>query len=152
MVFNARGLLVLVLIGFSAGCESKSGPQAIVEAVVPVSGTLTYKGQPLESYQVSFVPTDGRRAAVGTTDATGRFKMGTNAMGDGAPPGTHKVTVVWVPPTPADGAGLDAPIDDPALLPKPKVAIPEKYANADTSGLTQEVPAGGLNDLKIDLQ
>jgi hypothetical protein len=43
-------------------------------------------------------------------------------------------------------------IDDPSLLPKPSVQIPARYASPETSKLTQEVPAGGLTDLKIDLK
>jgi hypothetical protein len=43
------------------------------------------------------------------------------------------------------------PIDDPAEMPKPPVEIPAKYSNPETSGLTQDVPAGGVTDLKIDL-
>jgi hypothetical protein len=150
-----REMLLVVALAFAAllvGCDPSTGPKATVEAVVPVSGTLTYMGSPLENYQISFLPSDGRRPAIGTTDATGRFTMGTNLAGDGAPPGTHKVTVVWSPPTPPDGAGQETVIDDPALLPKPNVQIPAKYSSPETSGLTQEVPVGGLKDLRIDLQ
>jgi hypothetical protein len=89
-------------------------------------------------------------SASGVTDAEGKFTLGTNAAGDGAPPGMCKVAVVFEPPTNDTADGL--PIDNPNLLPKPKVAIPAKYSSAATSGLTQEVPADGLTDLKIDLQ
>ena len=127
------------------------GPKAHIEKVVPVSGTLTYNGQPLENYQVTFLPTDGRRAATGVADADGKFTMGTNKAGDGAPPGTHKVAIVWAPPT-TDLPGHEQIIDDPSLLPKPPVEIPAKYGNPETSGLTQEVPDEGIEDLKIDLK
>lgn len=152
MVREMRLVVAMSCAALFVGCESSTGPKATVEAVVPVSGTLTYKGEPLENHQISFLPSDGRRPAIGTTDATGRFTMGTNRAGDGAPPGTHKVTVVWSPPTPPDGAGQETVIDDPTLLPKPKVQIPAKYSSPESSGLTQEVPAGGLKDLRIDLQ
>jgi len=136
-----------------AGCGRGPGPVAVIEKVVPVSGTLTYQGKPLEGFQVALIPTDGRRPAIGVTDAAGKFTLGTNRAGDGAPPGSHKVAVVWVgPPSTEDNSVQGPVIDNPALLPKPPVKIPAKYASAESSGLTQEVPKGGLKDLKIDLK
>lgn len=146
MLVGVIGILAIAAVG----CGDP-GPRAHIEKVVPVSGTLTYQGQPLESYQVTFLPTDGRRAATGVTDAAGKFTMGTNTAGDGAPPGPHKVAIVWVAPN-VDTPGNEQIIDDPSLLPKPKVKIPDQYANPDTSGITQDVPDGGLSDLKIDLK
>lgn len=143
-------MIVLGLVAGLAGCGSEE-IKPTIEKVVPVSGTLTYQGKPLENYQVSFVPTDGRRPAVGVTDATGKFTLGTNNLTDGAPPGKHKVSVAFAPPS-TDDSATGSPIDDPALLPKPKIDVPSKYANPQTSGLEQEVPAGGLTDLKLDLK
>ncbi len=143
---------ILLPVMLLAGCGRGPGPVAEIEKVVPVSGTLTYQGRPLEGYQVTFRPTDGRRPATGVTDAAGKFTLGTNRAGDGAPPGSHKVAVVWAGPPAGDDSGQGDVIDNPALLPKPPVRIPAKYANADSSGLTQEVPKGGLRDLTIDLK
>lgn len=141
---------VLCLVTGLTGCGSNE-VKPTLEKVVPVSGTLTYLGKPLEHHQVSFVPTDGRRAAVGITDAEGKFTLGTNDLADGAPPGKHKVSVTFAPPSPDDSA-TGSPIDDPELLPKPKVAIPAKYGNPETSEIVQEVPSGGLTDVKLDLK
>ena len=147
VVSSAAALLGL----FSGGCGDPL-PRAHIEKVVPVSGTLTFQGKPLEFFQVTFLPTDGRRAAIGVTDAAGKFTMGTNKADDGAPPGTSKVAIVWVGPPAAEAAGQEEIIDDPSKLPKPAVQIPAKYGNPETSGLTQEIPAGGVSDLKIDLK
>jgi len=144
--------VTLMCVSFFLGCNLDPGPTAHIENVVPVSGMLTYQGQPLEFFQVTFLPTDGRRAATGVTDASGKFTMGTNTAGDGAPPGTHQVAIVWVGPPAAEAEGQEQIIDDPSKLPKPKVKIPTKYGNPETSGLTQEVPDRGLSDLKIELQ
>ena len=116
--------------------------------MVPVSGTLTYEGSPLEGFQVTFLPTDGRRAATGVTDSNGKFTMGTNQAGDGAPPGLHKVAIVWAGTGASGTPGNEEVIDNPADLPKPPVEIPKKYQNADTSGLTQDVPKNELSDLR----
>ena len=131
------------------GCSSEG---AHIEKVVPVSGTLTYQGKPLEFYQVTFMPEDGRRPATGITDAAGKFTMGTNDAKDGAPPGMNKIAVVWVGPPSKSQPGSEAIIDDPSKLPKPKVKVPDKYNDPATSGLSQDVPAGGMNDLKLDLK
>jgi hypothetical protein len=145
------GLACGLFLPLLAGCGSDSGPTAVIEKVAPVSGTLKYQGKPLEFFQVTFLPTDGRRPATGVTDAEGKFTLGTNTQNDGAPPGQSRVTVVFVGPPPPDTA-TEVPIEDPALLPKPKIKIPAKYANPDTSGLTQNVPEEGITDLNLDLQ
>jgi len=134
-----------------AGCSGYS-QTAHIEKVVPASGTLTYQGKPLDSFQVTFIPADGRRPATGITDASGKFTLGTNNLGDGAAPGTHKVAIVWSPPRPAGEMGQETINDNPAAMPKPKVSIPSKYNDPEKSGIVQEVPARGSSDLKIDLQ
>ncbi len=140
------GVLLAALL---AGCGD-GGQRSKIEKVVPVSGKLTYKGAPLPQHQVTFQPTDGRRPAIGVTDAEGKFTLGTNKVGDGAPPGASRVSVVFTPP---EIDSLNAsPIENPAQLPKPKVKIPPKYGNVQTSGLTQDVPDAGLTDVAIDLK
>ncbi len=133
------------------GCSNYS-QTAHIEKVVPASGMLTYQGKPLESYQVTLLPTDGRRPATGITDAAGKFVLGTNNVGDGAPPGKHKVAIVWSPPRPAGEMGQETINDNPATMPKPKIKIPDKYSDPEKSGLVQEVPARGTSELKFDLQ
>jgi len=130
---------------FLVGCNSE--PSATIEKTVPVAGVLTYKGQPLEYHEVMFFPT-GARPAAGTTDDKGQFTLGTNRPGDGAVVGKHKVTVKYVGPTIQQEPGKETVVE----IPPPKVKIPESYMSADTSRLTQEVPASGIRDLKLDLQ
>lgn len=136
---------------FSAGCGS-ADPVPQIEKVVPVSGTLTFAGKPLEGFQVTLIPTDGRRAATGVTDASGQFTLGTNTIGDGAPAGQCKLAVVWVGPQVEEIPGQEEMIDNPSRLPKAPVTIPSKYSNPDTSGLVEEIPDGGTEDLKIELR
>src|SRR5437868_6715321 len=136
---------------FTAGCSGYS-QRANIEKVVPAAGTLTYQGKPLEGYQVILLPTDGRRPATGITDAAGKFTLGTNNVGDGAPPGAHRVAIVWSPPRPAGEMGQETINDNPATMPKPKIKIPDKYSDPEKSGIVQELPARGVRDIKIDLQ
>lgn len=145
----ALGTLLLLSGELLTGCGGGSG--ATIEKVVPVSGTLTYKGMPLASHQVLLQPEDGRRPALGVSDASGKFTLGTNDVGDGAPPGRSRVAVVFSPQL-ADTSLTSGPIDDPKLLPKPDVKIPVKYTSAATSGLTEDIPESGVTDLRIDLK
>lgn len=145
--FHQRLSVALFVSCSVVGCSGYSGPMADLEKTVPAQGVVTYQGEPLENYQVTFYPTDGRRPASGKTSADGRFTLGTNASNDGAPPGTHKVSVVYVGPESTAEPGKE----EPGPLPPPKVVVPDKFANPETSEITQTIPASGATDLKIDL-
>ena len=144
-----RTNMILVTLCIAVmGCGGSYEPQAEVFQTTTASGVLTWKGKPLPGFIVSVHPADGKHIASGTTDAEGRFTLGTNAVGDGAVAGTHKVSVVWQPP---EDDGMGAVIDDPSKLPKPPVTLPAKYASPETSGLTLEIPESGSSELKLDL-
>ena len=77
------GVVALALLGCSSGSEKLSG-------VVPATGVVKQKGQPLAGATVTFSPTatqdqaSGKaRAASATTDESGRFKLTTLNPGDG---------------------------------------------------------------------
>lgn len=145
-------MLFLPLLLNGIGCSSDPGPVATDEPSVAASGIVTFKGQPLSGYQVVLMPEGDRRPAMGVTDAEGKFVLGTNAPGDGAPPGKSKVAVVWAGPETTVDAVDQSAIDDPSKMPKPSVVIPEKFSNPETSGLTAEVPEAGTSELKFELQ
>jgi hypothetical protein len=128
-----------------AGCDP--GPRAVIEKTVPAAGVLTWQGEPLEHYMITFYPKDGKRPAVARTDKEGRFTLGTNDANDGAVPGEHVVTVVYVGPEVHQEPGNE---EARTILP-PKVTIPEKYADVKSSDITIEVPAQGSADLDIEL-
>lgn len=130
-----------------AGCGTAQ-PTGEREDTVTAGGTLTYLGQPLEHYQVLLTPQAPQRPAAGTSDEAGKFILGTNAPGDGAVVGSHRVSVVFVGPPGSGGDGMN----DFSPPPAPKVKLPPKYCNAETSGISIEIPAGGDRELKIDLQ
>jgi hypothetical protein len=73
-----------LLLVFLTSCGSK---------VMKVTGTLTYKGQPVTNAIVNFVPETGR-PSVGETDDHGRFKLAYTDKEDGAEFGKHKVSVL----------------------------------------------------------
>lgn len=142
-------ILLLCLLGFSIGCGGSGVP---LDKSVPVSGVVTYQGQPLPNYRVTFIPADGRQSGSGVSDADGKFVLSTHEAGDGVPPGLCKVIVAWEGPAAADGGGAETPVENPRDLPKPPVNLPPKYADSEQSGITQEVPEDGLTDVKINLE
>ncbi len=145
----SASLVVILGMGL-AGCQSRpTDPNR--PKTVPVSGVVTYKGQPVEGATVTFVSTAGKHGAVGTTDAAGQFALTTFAPKDGAVPGTYQVAIQktvleGAPPEGATGKGGEEP---PAGTPKD--LLPAKYKDASKSGLTVEVKEPGVKDLKFDL-
>jgi hypothetical protein len=83
-----RRIPVLALIGcvFLAGCGGSD--------VVSVSGTLTYKGQPVTNAYIHFVPEKGR-PSMGETDQNGRFTLVYDPQTKGAQLGKHRVWVQY---------------------------------------------------------
>lgn len=129
---------------------------------VPVTGTVTLDGKPLEGAAVNFTPaTAGEgQAAQGQTDASGKFTLST-VGGIGAVPGNYKVGVSKFEGPAAGstlkgdsakaaggaapaGSSLSGPSGGPVAGPpaQPKSAVPVKYLNPDQSGLTVEVKSG----------
>lgn len=141
-----RAFVLLSMITVAAGCNSQ--PEGtIVAGTVPVSGTAMYQGKPLEDYTVYFSNLSDRPAA-GRVDAQGRFTLSTNAEGDGAPPGTHRVWFTYSPvvDTPPGQERPDAPV------PQPKVKLPAKYTSMESTDIKVEVSESGLTDYKLELK
>lgn len=109
---------------------------------VPVTGSVTLNGQPAKDAEVIFTPSKGRVAS-GATDASGRFALSTNAPGDGAVPGDHKVTIVeYYPP------GKPPPMSSGG----PPSRFPQQYMEASQTPLTAKVERGGKNDFTFDVK
>jgi Domain of unknown function (DUF6795) len=85
----ARLVGLTVLLSAAAGCDGRRTP-------VPVSGTVTLDGQPVEGATVTFhLVSDDKdgRLATGQTDRTGTFRLRTGDE-DGVRPGDYKVVIV----------------------------------------------------------
>ena len=70
-------ILLVVALAFcvgATGCAKK-------KTLVPVEGTLTLNGEPVEGATVCFVPVDGNvgAAAAGATDSSGHFTVTTGS-------------------------------------------------------------------------
>jgi hypothetical protein len=123
-----HGRLASWLLLICVGCSGDG-----LEPVYPVSGTITFKGKPVEGAIVAFSPTTGGQAASGTSDASGVYKLTTRDSGDGALVGKYVVTVAKY---------------DTKLEPKAPAKTPAKTASGDSGQLadpydiTNEYPTG----------
>jgi hypothetical protein len=107
----------------------------------------------------------GLRSASGVTDASGIVHFTTLAGGDGAIPGSYKVTVTKT----SESVALKPPVDfnDVEAMRKaeaernratsltggapPKDLLPTKYKSAESSPLKCEVQGTGSNEFKFEL-
>ena len=139
-------VLIAITMAACVGCKpGHKGP-----ATAPVTGVVTFNGEPVSGATIAFQPGEGGRSAAGITDASGRYQLSTYARNDGAVPGDYKVVIVKYDDTPSgSGTGKDyVPPDGP--IPEPKSLIPKKYASGESSGLKATV-ATGQNTLDFTL-
>ena len=145
---NMRRRSVLGLIGLSllVGCNSAS-----VSGTVPAGGKVTYKGTAVEGAIITFVPEGGGgRIATATTMAGGVFSM-TTVDASGALPGKYKVTIEKVEYAAGGSSSMEAASTGNAAEGKSKSALPTKYAQAASTPLAIELPAGGKRDIDFAL-
>lgn len=159
------GVVALIGLFTAGGCERDARP-------VPMEGVLTFEGKPLAKARVQFTPVASGRPAFGLTDEEGRFRLTTYEAGDGALPGSYKVTVTHYLETRegAPQAPRSERAPEPAQANVPKRAPGEgdhggmmsrgrrepgrrlhnnDYATVDRTPLRQEVPPKG--DVRFDL-
>lgn len=140
--------MTLAVIGVGCGGAGEDKWAKDRPEVVDVEGVVTYQNQPVEGATVVFAPTDGKHAASGLTDSSGRFTVSAFPNSEGAVPGSYKVTVTKLEtPTGAEGGG-DGHSESAAV---PKNLLPTKYAETAGTPLTADVPASGKTDFQFDL-
>jgi len=131
-------LSVAMVVGF-AGCNT--------QRTAPVSGNVTYEGNPVPEGTITFFPREGGRPATGTIHADGTYVLSSMVPGDGVPPGEYAVAIEArrvhdSAPMPTslqeeiEGVGQGAP------PPKIEWLVPINYSSAETSGLTATVEPG----------
>jgi hypothetical protein len=146
LAWRAVPLLALAL----AGCGRDGS------AIVPVTGTLTYKGAPVTNAYLRFRPEHGRPSWA-QTDDRGRFVVRYDKDQDGAVVGRHKV---WLEPRSGAAGNPQAGTPPDAVMPgsgegtrpgagKSLAALFEKYS-AEKSKLTVEITPE-TRDLPLNL-
>jgi hypothetical protein len=146
----------------ASGCGDGSG----MEPRYPVSGKLTYKGEPVKDAVINFVPVDGGgRGATGKVAEGGAYTLTTHDPDDGAIPGKYKVTVDDRKPDEAKMKEKTAALAkktnmQPGIIPQEiqaaafktaKGVVPGKYQIADTSDI-EVVVKPETNSINIDLK
>lgn len=81
----------LLSLACGTGCAKRPSPHGVT--LVPVSGQVLFKEQPVEGATIVFIPQDQQHAAAAHTDADGNFTLQTFEPADGAVPGSYQVTV-----------------------------------------------------------
>lgn len=145
---KTTAILLGLLIAFAnlPGCGKKSH-----FPLVETTGRLVYKGQPVADASVMLSPLEGQRAAVGKTDAQGRFELTTMNPRDGAMPGKYKIVITKAAAVEAAADAAEMPdITKEQSLAKPApAAIPAKYSNPNTTPLECTIPQSGRHDLGV---
>ena len=125
------GLALLLLPGCGGGGRK--------EGLAPVTGQITYDGQPVPAGHIYFYPVDGKRSSSGSIEADGKYALTSYTSGDGALIGKHKVVIDAKEP----GAPLPNPDDPDAFKPgaiKPPARIlPAQYYDQATTPLEVDV-------------
>jgi hypothetical protein len=154
------GFLCLGLAVIASGCGDSGAPK-----VVPVKGTVVFRGKPLANARVTFYAKGAPIPAVGDTNDAGEFELTTYAKGDGAVAGENKVTVSLLP----SASGSSALPPDPtkiasgtATLPKEMTigtgnkkevsALPTLYSDSTNTPLAWTVNPEGSPDVKLELK
>ena len=146
MRFLVRLVSMAVLLPL-AGCGTS------VDGRLPtfkVSGTVTYKGRPLEAADVILQFAEHDKASFGRTNASGQFTLGTYENADGALAGEALITVTkWevFPPSSEPIAGEPGYDPSKAYLSEKegKLLVPKKYSSFATSGLKAVIDASDKN-------
>ena len=123
----------------SIGCSNPDSKYA------KVTGTITYKQQPVEGANVTFLPVDsGGEPASGRTDASGTFSLTSSQAvggGRGVLPGEYLVIV-----------SKRLPPKDPDDPNEPAVELfPAKYSDPGTTDLRVTITRGSTNTPSFDL-
>jgi len=139
-----RLLQMGVVALFCAGCF-RSGPD--LPKTIPVSGTVSYRGDLLKQGTIQFEPTESLsetvlRPATGIIDKHGRYPASTFRNGDGVMPGNYRVTIKSY----VGEVTLDTPEAEIVW------AIPKRYGQAETSGLDVSIPEKGTRKLVLDFE
>ncbi len=154
MLASARSVLLVGVTAGSVLCAGCGGDD--LTRRYSASGSVTYKGEPLESGEIIFAPVDPNQGfAASAVIQNGSFTLTTMTEKDGAVPGQYKVAVTS---RDIDVAKLKSAsgrlTTNPAVLGKAirsaKSLVPKKYESSSSSPLTAEVKPQS-NSFSFDL-
>ncbi len=110
------------------------------DGLVPVTGEVTYQGEPLESGRVTFISPHSRQAN-GDIENGKIVNITTKKTNDGLAPGEYQVTIT----------ALDRSEKYRDTMVPPSL-IPRKYADYQSSGLNATIQPGEPNEVRFELE
>ena len=139
---RAVGALIACCVGMF-GCGSQNPHSRL-----PVSGTVSFDGAPLDQGLISFEPQPGAKAVVNATAtiAGGKYELPAEA---GLTPGSYTVAISSRPPAPPLPSDPVKAMEE-ASKPAPAERLPARY-NANTE-LKATVTEAGPNKFDFDLK
>ena len=153
---NVRPLILLAVLGLLAaplGCAPSPVKPFAPPALVPVQGTITVDGEPLETATVTFLPIDEEGTlTVGETDEQGVYKL-QYLGGNGTAAASYKVSVGYMVSTAGKplGLGVQSSLAPPDDVIGAQERLPPKYSDLGRTELTAEVPPqGGTFDFELE--
>lgn len=139
-----RFAMLRYLFPVVAGCFVLTGCGG--QGLVPVSGTLTFKGKPVTNAIINFVPSDDGRPSSGKTDENGKFTLYFDEQNKGIKPGKYKVYVMLdalaTATRPGAIPGMPAPMEGDESI------LFDKYSN-EKSPVTVDITKAE-SDLKLN--
>lgn len=145
-------LRIVCRLGLACLAAAGCGPAEFA----PVSGVVTFEGEPIVGATVTFDPVNGKRASYATTDSSGRFELIVAGIKDqaGAVIGEHRVKVTAI------AESSPSHTDDPDLgslamvgqQTRIRYLIPPRYDDFNASGLSFSVPPGGSDEADFALK
>lgn len=127
------GFCLIVGLMLLAGCGDGEPSR------IPVTGTVTFDGEPVTEGTVTFFSRSTGVADGAPLNSEGRFEFA-----DGLPAGEYVVSVAPPPPEEVAGAPSAAP-------PKEYPDIPQKYRSDVTTDLKATVEEGSSEPLRFEL-
>ena len=138
--FGCIALLALL------GCSGDGLPD-----MVPISGSVSYRGRPLDHGTVMFIPTrSGGRQASGRIESDGTYELTTQQQGDGAQYGEYKVVVHSLEPHPGEPSRMEYEALAQAGIER-KQEVPQKYTSPESSPLSVTVDANHSGTENLEL-
>jgi hypothetical protein len=129
----ASTALCAVTLVLTAGCSGETPPP-----VGALSGAVTLDGNPVNEGTINFIQESGFAASADIKN--GKYTMANSQHGTGIPTGEYKVSIAPIVKMQADPLSGDA-----GAGPTDESAIPKKYGDPATSGLTAKVVEGTTN-------
>lgn len=147
--YSIRSIPVFAAIVLAVGCG-----QSDQNETAPVTGTVTYAGEPLKKGTIIF-ETAGARPANGKIVDGKIVDVTTYKPGDGAAVGTHSIAIQSVTiitgSSPAGSTPADANMGSSQGM-RVESHIPKRYGNPASSGLEAEVKADTENRFTFELE